>query len=275
MYRSSVRLQNILPGFWVAIKILLRQPTKQVKSSLQAFIIGVLITKKPTTMRVPLRPLLAIFIISWFSLVQVQAASDPTLQVKVKRSTGKIIIDVNMLAAVPPELAFEVMTDFNHMKSFLPNISSSKILKRDGNKLLVAQQGKASSGPVSFAFDTVREVTLTPDTEIHSKIISGTIKQGESSIRMNPEAHKTRIIIHSETNAPPIMPPILGVAFVESQTRKQYNLFREEMLRRQRAIDARPTPHPPAAVQSNTPANTPPTPSTGTPGAVPASTPHH
>ena len=185
-------------------------------------------------MRVPLRYLIVIFITGWLSLAQ--AASDPTLQVKVKRIAGKVIIDINMLVAVPPPLAFEVMTDYNRMPSFLSNISSSKITKKEGDKLIVAQQGKASSGPISFAFETVREITLTVPSDIHSKIIGGSIKQGESHTHLRAEEASTRLIIHSETSAPPIMPPLLGVAFVESQTRKQYGLLRDEMLKRQRAL---------------------------------------
>ncbi|MEN9864551.1 MAG: hypothetical protein RL748_141 [Pseudomonadota bacterium] len=194
------------------------------------------------------------YLLFWLALLLLgcqslaHAASDPNFQVKVKRHAGKVMIDVNMLIAVPPHMAFEVMTDYNHMSSFLPSVTTSKITQKDGNRLTVEQKGRASSGPISFAFETVREINLIVPSEIQSKIIGGSIKQGESLTKFSAEHNGTRMVIHSESSAPAIMPPIVGVAFVEGQTRKQYGLLRDEMLKRQRALEHKA--HPSAAAAS-------------------------
>jgi hypothetical protein len=42
--------------------------------------------------------------------------------------------------------------------------------------LTVRQKGKVTRGPLSFAFDNVREVELVPVAEIRSRLVSGDLK---------------------------------------------------------------------------------------------------
>ncbi len=163
--------------------------------------------------------------------------ADPAPQVKVKRVRGNLIIDASMVVPVRQQLAFEVLTDYNHMSAFITNMKESKIVESNGNKLVVSQKGKAGSGPFSISWETTREVTLTAPTEIHSKIISGTVKQGQSTTRLFQDGHNVKIVLHSESAASALLPPVVGVSMVEGQIKKQYGELRDEMLKRQKLAD--------------------------------------
>lgn len=172
-------------------------------------------------------------------------AADAPPQVKVKRVKGMLIIDMSMQVPVRQQLAFEVLTDYSHMASFISGIKESKITQTNGNRLQVTQNGKAGSGILSISWDTVRDVTLNAPHEVQSKIIGGSVKQGESTTRFTQEGTQTKIVMHSESSASAALPPVVGVSFVEGQIKKQYAEFRDEMLKRQKLAESSSTPLPP------------------------------
>jgi hypothetical protein len=174
-------------------------------------------------------------------------AAEPPPQVKVKRNKGMLIIDVSMLVPVPQQQAFEVMTDYNHMAGFVSNIKESKITQGNDNKLQVSQSGKAGSGLWSINWSSVREITLNAPNEVQSKIIGGSVKQGESTTRFSRESNQTRIVMHSESSASALLPPIVGVSMVETQIKKQYTEIRDEILKRQKLADSSGSSVPPAS----------------------------
>lgn len=185
-----------------------------------------------------LQPSLLPALLPLFLLVYaLPCAADPAPQVKVKRVRGNLIIDASMVVPVRQQLAFDVLTDYSHMPAFITNLKESKIVESDGNKLVINQKGKAGSGPFSISWETTREINLTAPTEIHSKIISGTVKQGQSTTRLTHDGHATKIVMHSESAASALLPPVIGVSMVESQIKKQYGELRDEMLKRQKLAD--------------------------------------
>lgn len=185
-----------------------------------------------------LQPSVLPALLSLFLLLQyAPCLADPTPQVKVKRVRGNLIVDASMVVPVRQQLAFEVLTDYSHMPTFVSNLKESKILESNGNKLVVSQKGKAGSGAFSISWETTREITLTAPTEIHSKIIAGSVKQGESTTRLSQEGHNIKIVMHSESAASALLPPLIGVSMVETQIKKQYGELRDEMLKRQKLAE--------------------------------------
>ena len=50
--------------------------------------------------------------------------------VRVERSGGNFTVDLTMYAPVAPSLAWAVLTDFEHMGEFVPNLTSRPALVR-------------------------------------------------------------------------------------------------------------------------------------------------
>ena len=74
-----------------------------------------------------------------------------------------------------------MLTDFDHMAEIVTNLQSSKVLSRSTTTLVVAQQGRTSAGPLTFAFETVREVELKPFYEIRARLLHGSAKAGRNN----------------------------------------------------------------------------------------------
>jgi carbon monoxide dehydrogenase subunit G len=161
--------------------------------------------------------------------------SDKEIKVVVKRSGDLLLIDVSFTVTATTQEAWNVLTDYDRMAQFLPNVDSSSVIERSGNKLKVAQKGRSSRGLLSFALDYVREIELIPYHEIHSRVISGTLKKLDALTQLTPLESGTRVTYHSESLPNAWIPPGIGPLFIENEMRKQFENFRNEMLRRKEA----------------------------------------
>ena len=162
-----------------------------------------------------------------------ECQSQPAVQVQMRGET--VVIDVDMPVPAVPAIAWAVMTDYEHMASFLSNLTSSKVVERRGETLHIAQSGRTKIAFMTFSFSAVREVELSPMKEIRSSLVSGDFKSYASTTRLVDVAQGVRIVHHGEYVPKAWLPPMVGVAVIESETRKQFEEFAAEMLRRHAA----------------------------------------
>jgi hypothetical protein len=159
-------------------------------------------------------------------------AVDQDIQVHVKKDGAEIAVDVDVPVNASLAVAWEVLTDYDHMTEFITNLQSSNVQARDGQTLQVYQKGKAERGLLSITFENVREVQLIPYQEIRSRLISGDLKASQFTTRVVDDGTLIHII-NSGRYTPKIwVPPIIGPALIEAETRKQFGEIRGEILRR-------------------------------------------
>lgn len=163
------------------------------------------------------------------------AVSDDAPAVEVQRHAGAVLVDASMFVPVSPQQAWEVLTDYDHMSAFFPNLHSSRVIGRENGRITVEQKGTVRYGPLSFPFEVVREIELHPYAEIRSRALSGSVKRGTAVTELLPEEHGTRIVYHSEAVPNVWVPPGIGPKFIESETRAQFEFLRAEILHRNKA----------------------------------------
>ncbi|HWZ73999.1 MAG TPA: SRPBCC family protein [Casimicrobiaceae bacterium] len=171
------------------------------------------------------------------ALAQVPLATDAQdasdIVVHVKKDGAIIIVDVEMAVQASPLATWDVLTDYDHMAQFVTNVQSSKITGRKGNTLVVAQKSGTAFGLLKFSFDNVREVELVPHSEIRSNLISGDMKASAFTTRlMSDGGGVTRVLNHGEFVPTMWVPPVIGTAFLEAETRRQFHELRNEIMRR-------------------------------------------
>jgi hypothetical protein len=152
--------------------------------------------------------------------------------VHVHKNGQNIAVDVDCPVDAPASIVWDVVTDYDHMTQFISNLEMSGVEKRVDNVLRVHQKGKASRGPLTLTFDNVREVVLSPQREIRSRLISGDFKASDFVTRI-VEIDGRIHIMNSGHYIPNVwIPPVIGPAVIESETQKQYGEIRAEILRR-------------------------------------------
>lgn len=158
---------------------------------------------------------------------------DQGLNVHTERDGDTLYVTVDMRVAVKPRRAWEVMTDFDRMAGFVPNLSSSKIVARNGNRIKVEQKGTYALGPWSFPFESMREVELFPYTKVSSHATSGSMKNMDSVTHFVADGQNTRVN-YNATLVPSIsIPPLIGPSLVNNEVREQFQGMRDEMVRRE------------------------------------------
>jgi hypothetical protein len=150
----------------------------------------------------------------------------------VQRHGETVIDDVDAKKPGTVRDAWAVFTDYEHMASFISNLTVRKVLSKEGDTLEVMQSGRTKVGFLTFGFEAVRAVELVPMREIRSSLVSGDFKAYVSTTSIAPAAGGTRVRHHGEYVPKSWLPPLIGPAVIERETRKQYLEFAAEIERR-------------------------------------------
>ncbi|BDT66561.1 hypothetical protein os1_07240 [Comamonadaceae bacterium OS-1] len=152
--------------------------------------------------------------------------------VHVERANGSFTVDMAVHAPVDAARAWAVLTDFEHMADFVPNLTSSQVTERSDTLVKVTQKGVAKYGFFSTPFESVREIHLDPPHEIRAHGVGGNILRMESRMQLEPEGSGTRLTYHAEVLPGFWFPPVIGPSLVRHETAEQFSAMVREMQRR-------------------------------------------
>ncbi len=164
--------------------------------------------------------------------------ADKSIEVAVRIRDHTVIVDMEGSVRVTPQEAWSVMTDYDHATRFISKLEKSVILSRAKDRIVVAQKGTMGFGPFSVHIESVNEIHLTPFEKMQSHLLSGNMKKSDGVTRLIPDGAGTRIVYHLESIPDAWIPPIIGRALVEFETRGRFSELFDEMLRRKASGDA-------------------------------------
>ncbi len=154
--------------------------------------------------------------------------------VRVERRGNLIVLDVETEVAASVDDVWAVLVDYDHMAGFMPNLTASAIVQRDGDSLQVAQKGEKRVLFMRFAFAGTKAVELVPKREIRTALVQGDFRSYQSSTRLiNRGNGRIGIVQHGQYEPTRWVPPAIGPALIESETREHYRAFVREILKRQ------------------------------------------
>jgi len=140
----------------------------------------------------------------------------PKLDVSVRRveqdSMHVYEVDATGTVQAPPAIVWKVLTTYERMDEFVPDLESCKVLSRNGNEVIVEQFGTARFLFMSRSIHLVVRATETPMTSIDIALISGDMKHYESHWELIPvpETGGTRIVYSGKLAPNFYVPGILG-----------------------------------------------------------------
>jgi len=157
---------------------------------------------------------------------------DSDIAVGVRQDGNRIAIDIDIPVKATALETWNVITDYDNMSRFVSSLESSRILERNGNRVVLYQKGVASRGPLSISFENIREIVLTPPTQIRSYLISGDFEESDFITRVVDHGDSAQIINHGEFIPRMWVPPIIGPLLIKVETRRQFQELRAEIMRR-------------------------------------------
>jgi carbon monoxide dehydrogenase subunit G len=175
----------------------------------------------------------------WMFAFLAKADSGNAIDVAVRIRGDEVFVDVSFHVRATPQEAWAVMTDYDHATDFISKLEKSLILSRTDEMLVVSQKGTMGWGPFSVPIETVTEVRLTPYEKMQGRMVSGNMKKNESTTRLIADASGTRVAYHLQSIPDVWMPPLIGRALVEFETRARFRQLVEEILRRKALSEAK------------------------------------
>ena len=144
----------------------------------------------------------------------------PKLQVQVKRITQESLhmyeIDASGTVQAPLPVVWRILTGYDRMEEFVPDLSSCRVLSRNGNEVIIEQFGTARFLFMSRSIHLIVRATEQPMSSIDVDLISGDIKHYEARWELVPipETGGTRVLYTGRIMPSFYVPGILGTNLI-------------------------------------------------------------
>ena len=127
-----------------------------------------------------------------------------------------------------------MLIDYDHMPTILSNLTPTQVARRNGNTLIVRQEGIARFGLFSYPFQVEREIRLEPMQRILTRNLSGSLKRMESEVRLKPSGNGSPVVIEyrAEFVFGSILAGLFAVSFLNHEVEEQFQSMLAEMKRR-------------------------------------------
>ena len=182
----------------------------------------------PLFLRCRLLPLAAVALLAGTSAF---AADSPIKSIDVASEGDAYVVNAVFVTSAPQNIAWDVLTDFDNLAKWVPNVSESKVIRRDENAVIVEQKGTTRT-KVPLPYTTERKIELKRPTNIKTMQLKGNMKRVESTLLIEPDGKGTRIVYHLEIVPSFVAAPSMSKEFVESEVRGQFTAIVGEMVRR-------------------------------------------
>lgn len=181
------------------------------------------------------RLLLSLLVSSGFIFCPAPALADaPTPNVAVKRvdSEGAQVFEVTASGEVKaaPAAVWKILTNYEAMPEFVPDLETTKVMSRAGNRLIVEQSGVARFLFLSRNIHLIVHISEEPISSIDIKLVQGDMKVYSCrwEITPVPETGGTRIAYSGKLVPKFYVPGMLGS-----------NIIRRDIERMMKAVLAR------------------------------------
>jgi len=163
-----------------------------------------------------------------------QAMAADEIEVRARINGEEVIVEASLFVSATPQEAWAVLTDYEAAPKIHSNIQSSVVLSRTADTVVVSQKGTKGFGPFTVNVETVKEFHLTPFEKIQSRMLSGSMKRYAATTRLSAERAGTLMVFRAESIPDVWIPPVVGQALIESETRTGLEQLRDEIIRRKK-----------------------------------------
>ena len=140
-------------------------------------------------------------------------------------------IDASCAVHAPPATVWKILTTYERMNEFVPDLASSSVLSRNGNEVIVEQTGTARFLFMSKSIHLIVRATEYPISSIDIALIAGDMKHYESRWELVPIAATggTRIVYSGRLIPNFYVPGMLGAKIIRSDIERMMEAVMERL----------------------------------------------
>ncbi len=184
----------------------------------------------------------AIVILAWALCVPVTATAQQ-ISIETAAQGDAVTVTASAEMQVDPRTVWNVISDYDHLAEFIPEMRSSRAIRRDGDQVLVEQ-----TGVFGFLFfhqhvEVKLAVVEFPLQRIVAHAIGGNLKEMDGRYELESlPAGTTRLSYFGRLVPDFPVPPIVGNIMVRRLLAKQFSAMVKEIVRRDALAQGLPQP---------------------------------
>jgi ribosome-associated toxin RatA of RatAB toxin-antitoxin module len=151
----------------------------------------------------------------------------PRFELNVQRAAGSdddkaYQITSSGTVAATPAAVWRILTDYNHLADYLPNLKSARVVSRNGDTVILEQMGTARFLFFSQPIRLLVQVQERAPDQIDISLIDGDMKVYRASWKLSPLAGATGTRVDYHANIVPKfdVPGLVGTSVVRKDVAK-------------------------------------------------------
>jgi ribosome-associated toxin RatA of RatAB toxin-antitoxin module len=169
--------------------------------------------------------------ISCLLLVCVAAvATAADVSVQATRDGEAVEVEAVAEIAVGLARAWEVLTDYNRLSEFVPDLHESRVISRQGASAVVEQKGAARFLFFSYPIEVRLAVTEHPRQRIESRAVAGNFRELRSVYTLEPREGGVRLRYQGRL-VPDFQLPLFHTYVLKSSVEATFRAMVEEIER--------------------------------------------
>ena len=129
--------------------------------------------------------------------------------------------------------AWAVISDYDHLAEFIPDMHSSRVIQREGDKVLVEQTGQVGFLIFQQPVEVRLEVHESPQRLIVAHAVGGNLKEMEGRYELERLPSGAVRLTYSGRLVPGFaVPPVIGTLLVRKLLSEQFTALVHEIVRR-------------------------------------------
>ena len=153
-------------------------------------------------------------------------------EVRIADKQGAMVVRADVPVAVGAATAWAVLTDYNRLAEFVPDMQVSRIVSEPGRPLLLEQRGEAGFLIFRTEMRVILQVEETPPVRIAFRAVAGDFKRMQGEWGLLNEGRSVRLSYRAEIEPDFWVPPLIGRELLRSSVQRQISGVVQEMLRR-------------------------------------------
>jgi len=150
----------------------------------------------------------------------------------VERRQDSIHIEASLHVAAHHHVAWQVLTDYDNLASFVPGLRTSRIVSAAGEPMLLRQTGQSGFLWFSMPLEVVVRIREMPLVAILFDTVSGNLKSKSGEWRLEQRDDATLLSYRVHVVPGFWVPPLIGSAVIGQDVRNMLASVAQEMQRR-------------------------------------------
>jgi ribosome-associated toxin RatA of RatAB toxin-antitoxin module len=167
-------------------------------------------------------------------LVALSPARAADISVNITRDGDAFIVQAQAEFEGSVNRTWQVLTDYGRYPEYIPEVTESRVLARQGREVQVAQKGETRLLFVRFPIDVRLAITEHPRERVVSHALSGSFREMRNAYSL--EAGQGRVLLRYAGRLVPdfYVPPVIGPLVLRRTIESMFVAMVEEMERQNR-----------------------------------------